>query len=57
MRAYRPSANGLVESHNRSIGQILRSGVDDEKGDWVDALPLVQFALNTSYNKSVGDSP
>ena len=57
VQAYRPSANGLVESHNRSIGNILRSLVDDEEGNWVEALPTVQFALNSAYNRSIGETP
>ena len=54
---YRPSANGLVESHNKVIGQILRTLVDDEGNGWVSLLPMVQFAVNTAFNRSIGDSP
>ena len=54
---YRPSANGLVESHNKVIGQILRTMVDDDEKGWVYLLPLVQFAINTAYNRSIGESP
>ena len=57
VRAYRPSANGLVESHNKSIGQILRTLLDSERGDWVRILNTTEFALNSAHNRSVGESP
>lgn len=57
VQAYRPAANGLVESHNREIVQLLRLIIGDNPGGWAEALPTAEFALNTAYNKSIRDSP
>lgn len=57
IQSYRPSANGLVESHNRGIVQLLRLVVGDNPGNWVHALQPAEFALNTAFNRSIQDTP
>ena len=57
IQSYRPSANGLVESHNRGIVQLLRLIVGNNPGNWVQALQPAEFALNTAYNRSIQDTP
>ena len=57
VQAYRPSANGLVEVHNREIVKLLKLIVLDKPDTWVTALPSAEFALNTAYNKSIKDTP
>ena len=57
IQSYRPSSNGLVESKNKHIVNMLRFIVRDNPSFWTDHLGTVQFALNTAYNKSVGDTP
>ena len=55
--AYRPSANGLVERHNQSVISILRYLVLDNPHSWAQFLDSVAFALNTAFNRNVGDTP
>ena len=55
--AYRPSANGLVESKNKQIISILRMLVADAPTDWSDKLQIATTALNTAYNRAIGDNP
>ena len=55
--AYRPSANGLVERHNKSIVGILRHLVIDRPTSWPEMLASSAYSLNTAYNSSVGDTP
>ena len=55
--AYRPNANGLVENRNREIISILRYLVVDNPSSWDTMLSTAEFALNTAYNRSIGDSP
>ena len=53
--SYSPFANGLVEAANKRTLTVLRKIVQDDK--WDEALPFVEIALNTSYQKSIGDTP
>ena len=55
--AYRPSANGLVESKNKQIINILRRLVAESPMDWANQLQIATTALNTAYNRAVGDNP
>ena len=55
--AYHPAANGLVESKNKLVVQILRSLCFDNPGSWASMLGKAVHALNTAYNRSLGDSP
>ena len=55
--AYRPSANGLVESKNKQIMSILRMLVADSPLDWPNKLQTATTALNTAYNRAIDDNP
>ena len=55
--AYRPSANGLVESKNKQIINILKMLVADSPLDWPNQLQAATTALNTAYNRAIGDNP
>ena len=57
VRAYRPSANGLVEPKNKVIVSILRFLVADDPHNWTNSLSTATFALNTAYNRAIGDTP
>ncbi|XP_042865087.1 uncharacterized protein LOC122248828 [Penaeus japonicus] len=55
---YHPGSNRLVENHNKLIISILRSIVDSlHPIDWDGHLATAQFALNSAYNSSIGDTP
>ena len=51
---YSPFANGLVEAANKRILTILRKILQDD--EWNEALPFFEIALNTFYQKSIGDT-
>lgn len=55
--AFHPQTDGATERANRSIVQILRSVVRPDQNDWVDQLPLVEFALNSTVSSSTGFAP
>ena len=57
VNAYRPSANGLVESKNKQIITILRMLVADSPISWPNQLQIATTALNTAYNRAIGDNP
>lgn len=54
---YHPEANGLVERANRTIGQLLRTCVQETGEKWYELLPLTVFALNTSIHQATQKSP
>lgn len=55
--AYHPAANGLVESKNKMIIQILRALCFSNPDSWACMLETAVSALNTAYNRSIGDTP
>jgi len=46
--AFHPETDGQTERYHRSIESALRAVMTEAKGSWVDALPLVEFALNST---------
>ena len=54
---YHPSANGLVERVNGTVGQILRTLVADNPSFWEEMLDFAVMAYNSGYNRSVKESP
>ena len=55
--ANHPQTDGLTERVNRVVEDCLRSFVNHRQTDWDVVLPLCQFAINNSYQSSVGESP
>ena len=55
--AYHPQTDGQTEVVNRSLGNLLRCLVRDHIASWDLILPMVEFAYNTSVNRSTGRSP
>jgi hypothetical protein len=55
--AFHPETDGASERAIRSIAQILRSMVKPDQKDWVEKIPLVEFAINSSISKSTGFAP
>ena len=55
--AYCPWANGIAESLNKRILNILRKIVAAKQNDWDSCLPFLQMSLNSSYNTTIGDNP
>lgn len=49
--------DGATEQANCSIGQVLRTMIQPDQHDWVEKLPLTEFALNLSISSSTGFAP
>nr|GEY85189.1 reverse transcriptase domain-containing protein [Tanacetum cinerariifolium] len=52
-----PQSNGLVESANRSLGEGIKSRLDEGNKNWVEELPHVLLAHRTMIKSSHGDTP
>ena len=55
--AYRPSANGLVESFNKTLMNILRSQVQEQERHWDVGLSLAVLSYNCGYSRVIRESP
>ena len=55
--AFHPQTDGATERANRSIGQILRSVVDNDQKNWAEKCPMVEFAINSSISATTGFAP
>ena len=49
--------DGASERVNRSVGQILRTLILPNQTDWVDKLPLTEFAINSNISSLTGFAP
>ena len=49
--------DGATEQANRSIAQILRTVVSNDQKDWLGKCPMVEFAINSSVNATMGYTP
>jgi hypothetical protein len=55
---YHPQSNGVVEHANGKIFTAIKKRLlDDKKGKWVDQLPEVVWALNTTECRATGFTP
>jgi transposase InsO family protein len=55
--AFHPQTNGQTERINAELEQYLRLFVDWAQDDWVDWLPLAEFAGNNTTSETTGVSP
>jgi RNase H-like domain found in reverse transcriptase/Reverse transcriptase (RNA-dependent DNA polymerase)/Integrase zinc binding domain len=55
--AFHPQTDGATERANRSIGQVLRTMIQPDQRDWVEKLPMTEFALNSCISSSTGFAP
>lgn len=54
---HHPQSDGQTEVVNRSLGNLLRSLIDDNPKSWESHLYQGEFAFNRSVNRSMGYSP
>jgi hypothetical protein len=55
---YHPQSSGVVERANGKIFSAIRKRLlDKKKGKWVDQLPEVIWALNTTESRATGFTP
>jgi hypothetical protein len=55
--AYHPETNGQTERINAIFKQYLRAYMNFRQNNWVDWLPLAEFALNNAVSETTGFSP
>ena len=55
--AYHPQTDAMGERAIRGVSQVLRSVVTHDQSDWVDRLPMTEFAINSSVSDSTGFAP
>ena len=55
--SFHPQTDGATERANRVINTVLRAVIQPDQSDWYEKLPLVEFAINSSENKSTGYAP
>ena len=49
--AYHPETDGQTERMNRLLEDILRNYVSPTQRNWDEMLPMVEFAINNSYER------
>ena len=55
--AFHPETDGQSENTNQAMEQYLRAFVNYAQDDWVDWLPLAEFAHNNHISASIGVTP
>jgi hypothetical protein len=55
--AYHPQTDGQSERTNQEVETALRMVVNYHQDDWVDWIPVIEFALNNRYKRSLGTTP
>lgn len=55
--AFHPQTDGQTERLNQTMEQYLRSYVNYKQDNWVELLPLAQFAYNSALSEATKTSP
>ena len=55
--AFHPQTDGQTERTNQVIEAYLRSFVNKEQSDWVELLPMAEYAYNNSMTTATGLTP
>ena len=55
--AYHPQTDGQSERTNQEVEQALRTVVSYHQDDWVDWIPIIEFALNNRYHTGLKTTP
>jgi hypothetical protein len=54
---FHPMTDGQMERQNHTMEQYLRAFCNYEQDNWVELLPLAEFAYNNSVHHSMGMTP
>jgi hypothetical protein len=54
---FHPEIDGATEWANRVINNILCTLVRPDQTDWANKLPMAEFVINSSHNKSTRFAP
>lgn len=55
--AFHPQSTGLTERTNEVVTSALRHYAASDMADWDEMLPLVEFAMNSSYHEAIQTTP
>ena len=55
--AFHPQTDGQTERMIQSVIQILRAAIWPDQRDWTLKIPMTEFAINSSVNKTTGFAP
>jgi len=55
--AFHPQTDGQTEQQNQTMEQYLRAFCNYEQDNWVELLPLAEFAYNNSFHHSTKMTP
>ncbi|ESK82626.1 reverse transcriptase-rnase h-integrase [Moniliophthora roreri MCA 2997] len=55
--AFHPQTDGASEHSIRNCNQILRATIQPNQRNWLNKLPIVEFAINSSISETTGFSP
>jgi hypothetical protein len=55
--AYHPQTDGQTEWVNQVLEQYLRCFINYHQDNWVDLLPVVEFAYNNTFQESIHQTP
>ena len=55
--AFHPETDGQTENANKDIKRYLRNFVNYVQDDWLDWLPMAEFAANNTKSSAIGTSP
>ena len=55
--SYHPQSNGQTERMNRVLEDMLRHFVNPRQDDWDTLLPVLEFAINNSFQESIQETP
>jgi hypothetical protein len=55
--AYHPQTDGQTERVNQVLEQYLRCFINYHQDNWVDLLPVAEFAYNNTFQESIHQTP
>lgn len=55
--AFHPQSNAQTERVNRVLEEYLRHFVSPKQDNWDELLPVAEFAINNSFQESIGMTP
>ena len=55
--AFHPQTDGVSEHAIHTMAQILWAMVQPDQRDWVEKVPMVEYAINSSISSSMGFAP
>ena len=54
---YRPSSNGLIERFNKTLGNMIKSFIDENPREWDSSIDLLMAAYRSTVHPATGFTP